>query len=124
MNVAAAIEQVPTCATTWLRPIVARRFADLLLFGVTSAALAFRFLQAPAFRLVDWIYVLQHLLVLGIALTRPEPSVADNSVQSNIAVGVAYVYPMHRLSACRGGLAWHSGRKEELFWLHSLRSAV
>jgi Putative protein-S-isoprenylcysteine methyltransferase len=73
--------------------IVERRFADLLLLCVTSAALALLCLLTPRFGLVGWIYVLQHLLVLGFAFTRSEPLVADYSVLSNIAVGVAYICP-------------------------------
>ena len=43
--------------------------------------------------MVDWIYVLQHLIVLGIALTRDAPKARDYSLGSSIAVGVAYIYP-------------------------------
>jgi len=50
-----------------------RRFADFLLFGVTATEFVLLFILTPAFTIVDWIYVLQHLLVLGIALTRPHP---------------------------------------------------
>ena len=70
-----------------------RRFADLLLFCVTSAELVILFLLTPTFTITDWIYVLQHFIVLGIALTRPQPKVRDYSVASSVAVGVAYVYP-------------------------------
>ena len=70
-----------------------RRFADLLLFCVTITELIFLFLLTPTFTITDWIYVLQHLIVLGIALTRPRPRVRDYSVASSIAVGAAYLYP-------------------------------
>jgi protein-S-isoprenylcysteine O-methyltransferase Ste14 len=70
-----------------------RRFADLLLFCVTSAELVILLLLTPTFTITDWIYVLQHFIVLGIALTRPQPKVRDYSVASSVAVGVAYVYP-------------------------------
>jgi len=70
-----------------------RRFADLLLFCVTLAELVILFLLTPTFTLTDWIYVLQHVIVLGIALTRPRPKVRDYSLASSMAVGVAYVYP-------------------------------
>ena len=70
-----------------------RRFADLLLFCVTSTELVILFLLTPTFTITDWIYVVQHLIVLGIALTRPHPQVWDYSVASSMAVGVAYVYP-------------------------------
>jgi len=70
-----------------------RRFADLLLFCVTVAELGLLFVLTPTFTITDWIYVLQHFIVLGIALTRPRPRVRDYSIAASIAVGVAYVYP-------------------------------
>jgi protein-S-isoprenylcysteine O-methyltransferase Ste14 len=70
-----------------------RRFADLLLFCVTSTELVILFLLTPTFTITDWIYVLQHLIVLGIALTRRHPKLWDYSIASSIAVGTAYVYP-------------------------------
>ncbi len=70
-----------------------RRFPDLLLFGVTSIELVILFFLTPTFTITDWIYVLQHLIVLGIALTRPQPKVWDYSLASSIAVGIAYAYP-------------------------------
>ena len=70
-----------------------RRFADLLLFCVTSAELVILFLLTPTFTITDWIYVLQHFIVLGIALTRPHPKVRDYSIASSVAVGIAYAYP-------------------------------
>src|SRR6478672_7624100 len=70
-----------------------RRFADFLLFCVTLTELVILFLLTPTFTITDWIYVLQHLIVLGIALTRRYPKVRDYSVASSVAVGVAYVYP-------------------------------
>jgi protein-S-isoprenylcysteine O-methyltransferase Ste14 len=53
----------------------------------------FLFLLTPTVGIVGWLYVLQHLIVLGMALTRREALVTDYSVPSNIAVGVAYVCP-------------------------------
>jgi protein-S-isoprenylcysteine O-methyltransferase Ste14 len=73
--------------------IFERRFADLLLFCVTSTELVILFLLTPTFTITDWIYVLQHFIVLGIALTRPQPKVRDYSIASSMAVGAAYVYP-------------------------------
>ena len=70
-----------------------RRFADLLLFCVTSTELVILFLLTPTFTITDWIYVLQHFIVLGIALTRPRPKVWDYSIASSVAVGIAYAYP-------------------------------
>jgi protein-S-isoprenylcysteine O-methyltransferase Ste14 len=93
-------------------PIFGRRFADLLLFGVTAAALVALFLLTPTLGIVGWLYVLQHLVVLGIALTRPEPSLADCSVLSNIAVGVAYLCPYAQVICLYwwpGKVAWPEG---------------
>jgi protein-S-isoprenylcysteine O-methyltransferase Ste14 len=70
-----------------------RRFADLLLFCVTATELVILFLLTPTFTITDWIYVLQHFIVLGIALTRPQPKVRDYSLASSMAVGAAYAYP-------------------------------
>jgi protein-S-isoprenylcysteine O-methyltransferase Ste14 len=70
-----------------------RRFADLLLFCVTAIELVILFLLTPTFTITDWIYVLQHFIVLVIALTRPQPKVRDYSIASSMAVGVAYTYP-------------------------------
>lgn len=68
-------------------------FADLLLLSVTSVELALLVYLTPTFTLVDWIYISQHLLVLGIALTRRAPTAQDRSVASGVAVLVAYAYP-------------------------------
>jgi protein-S-isoprenylcysteine O-methyltransferase Ste14 len=70
-----------------------RRFADLLLFCVTVAELCLLFVLTPTFTITDWIYVLQHFIVLSIAVTRPRPRVWDYSIASSIAVGIAYTYP-------------------------------
>jgi protein-S-isoprenylcysteine O-methyltransferase Ste14 len=81
---------------------VARRtVADVLLFGVTLAELALLFVLSPTFGLVDWIYLSQHLLVLGIALTRPAPAAQDRSVASSAAVLVAYAYPYAQVAYLR-----------------------
>src|SRR5207244_12845242 len=83
-----------------------RRFADLLLFCVTSTELAILFLLTPTFTITDWIYVLQHLIVLGIALTRRHPKVRDYSIASSVAVGTAYVYPYAQVIYLRWS-SWH-----------------
>ena len=70
-----------------------RRSADFLLFIVTSAELGILFVLTPAFTITDWIYVLQHVIVLGIALTRHPPMLQDHSLRSSAAVFVAYTYP-------------------------------
>jgi protein-S-isoprenylcysteine O-methyltransferase Ste14 len=86
-----------------------RRFADLLLFCVTSTELVILFLLTSTFTITDWIYVLQHFIVLGIALTRPHAKVWDYSITSSVAVGVAYVYPYAQVIYLRwspGYVAW------------------
>jgi len=90
--------------------IFERRFADLLLFGVTSTELVILFLLTPTFTITDWIYVLQHFIVLGIALTRPQPKVRDYSIASSIAVAVAYAYPYAQVIYLR----WSPGRLASL----------
>jgi protein-S-isoprenylcysteine O-methyltransferase Ste14 len=89
--------------------ISGRRLGDFLLFGVTSAELALLFFLTPTFTIVDWIYVLQHLLVLGIALTRRPPKVQDISLPSSASVVVAYAYPYAQVVYLRwvpGEPAW------------------
>jgi protein-S-isoprenylcysteine O-methyltransferase Ste14 len=86
-----------------------RRFADLLLFCVTSTELVILFLLTPTFTITDWIYVLQHFIVLGIALTRRRPQVWDYSIVSSMAVGIAYAYPYAQVIYLRwspGHVAW------------------
>ena len=70
-----------------------RRLADLLLFTVTSAEMAMLVLQTPTFTLIDWIYVSQHLIVLGIAFARHAPQTRDYSFPTSTAVAVSYAYP-------------------------------
>lgn len=86
-----------------------RSFGDLLLFGVTSVELALLFVLTPTFTLTDWIYVVQNLMVLGIALTRRTPGVRDRSLLTSAAVGVAYTYPYGQMLYLRwmpGDPAW------------------
>ena len=92
--------------------VFGRRFANLLLFCVTSAELVILFLLTPTFTIADWIYVLQHLIVLGIAVTRYHPKVWDYSIASSMAVGAAYVYPYAQVIYLRwspGYVAWPAG---------------
>jgi protein-S-isoprenylcysteine O-methyltransferase Ste14 len=89
-----------------------RRLGDFLLFGVTSAELVVLFFLTSAFSIADWIYVSQHLLVLGIALTRPPPDVQDRSLLSSTAVVVSYAYPYAQvvyLDWVPGNAGWPSG---------------
>jgi protein-S-isoprenylcysteine O-methyltransferase Ste14 len=86
-----------------------RKFADFLLFGVTSVELAILFFLTPAFTIIDWIYILQHLMVLIIALTRRPPEMQDRSMASNAAVFTAYTYPYAQilyLNYIPGNPAW------------------
>src|SRR5215468_5213551 len=73
--------------------VSARTPADLLLFGVTVVELGILLWTTPAFGIADWIYVSQHLLVLGFALTRAAPRAQDRSTLSAAAVAVSYAYP-------------------------------
>ena len=89
-----------------------RRFADLLLFCVTLTELVILFRLTPTFGVADWIYVLQHLIVLGIALARPRPRVRDYSMPTSIAVAISYTYPYAQVICLRwlpGEETWHAG---------------
>ena len=101
---------------TWGRSHISgmsrRRLGDFLLFGVTSAELVLLFFLTSNFTIADWIYVSQHLLVLGIALTRPPPDAQEHSLLSSTAVVVSYAYPyaqMVYLDWVPGNPAWPSG---------------
>jgi protein-S-isoprenylcysteine O-methyltransferase Ste14 len=78
-----------------------RTFADVLLLGVTVGELALLLALTPTFETQDWIYVLQHVLVLAIALTRGAPRAQDRSLPSNTAVFVAYTYPYAQVAYVR-----------------------
>jgi protein-S-isoprenylcysteine O-methyltransferase Ste14 len=81
--------------------MLGRRLADLLLFCVTATELVILFLLTPRFTIADWIYVLQHLVVLGIAFTRPNPTARDYSIASSTAVIIAYAYPYAQVICLR-----------------------
>jgi len=110
------VASLPGSRMAWRRPPVSglsrRRLGDFLLFGVTSAELVLLFFLTPTFTIADWVYVSQHLLVLGIALTRPRPKGHDRSFLSSIAVIVAYAYPYAQVAYLRwvpGNSAWPGG---------------
>jgi protein-S-isoprenylcysteine O-methyltransferase Ste14 len=89
-----------------------RRFADFLLFSVTLAELAFLVRFTPTFTFLDWIYISQHLLVLGIAFTRRPPAAQDHSLIASAAVIGAYAYPYAQMSFLEwmpGEPGWPSG---------------
>jgi protein-S-isoprenylcysteine O-methyltransferase Ste14 len=101
---------------TWMRlhvpGISRRRLGDFLLFGVTSAELVLLFFLTSTFTIADWIYVSQHLLVLGIALTRPPPAVQDRLLLSSIAVVVSFAYSYAQVAYLRwvpGNALWPAG---------------
>ena len=97
---------------SYVSGISRRRLGDFLLFGVTSAELALLFFLTSTFTIADWFYVSQHLLVLGIALTRPPPEVQDHSLLSSTAVVVSYAYPYAQMAYLRwvpGNPAWPAG---------------
>jgi len=92
--------------------ISGRRLGDVVLSGVTSAELVLLLFLTSTFAIADWIYVSGHLLVLGIALTRPPPEVQDHSLFSSTAVVVAYAYPYAEVVYLRwvpGNPAWPAG---------------
>lgn len=89
-----------------------RNWGDLLLFGVTAVEFCILIFLTPTFEAVDWIYLLQHLMVLGIALSRSAPLVQDRSLGANVAVVVAYAYPYAQIAYLRwvpGQSTWPEG---------------
>jgi protein-S-isoprenylcysteine O-methyltransferase Ste14 len=96
------IEALPT-------GIAGRQPSDLLLFGVTAAEMMILVHLTPAFTTVDWTYVLQHLLVLVIALTRRPPSARDASLLTSLSVAVSFTYTYAQVIYLRwedGYAAW------------------
>jgi protein-S-isoprenylcysteine O-methyltransferase Ste14 len=89
-----------------------RSVGDLVLIGVTLVELVLLFRLTPTFTITDWIYVLQHLLVLGVALTRRAPERQDRSLSSNASIVVVYAYPYGQLVYLRwvpGDAPWPEG---------------
>src|SRR5215475_9911990 len=79
--------------STIRQALLRRTCGDVMLCGVTLAELSLLVLATPTFTALDWIYVLQHVIVLGVALTRPPPSAQDLSWLATTACIVAYAYP-------------------------------
>ena len=75
------------------RGFLGRSFSDVLLFSVTGAELILLVAQTPDFGAVDYIYVVQHLMVLTAAITRGLPQAQDRSLPTYAAVAVSYAYP-------------------------------
>ena len=88
------------------------RHANLLLFAVTLVELVFLVRQTAALGTEDWIYVSQHVLVLGISLTRRRPVAQDQSWRASLAVVVSYSYPYAEviyLNSTDSHVAWPGG---------------
>jgi protein-S-isoprenylcysteine O-methyltransferase Ste14 len=89
-----------------------RRFADFLLFGVTAVELAIVVTLTPTFTVLDWIYVLEHTVVLGIALTRGAARAQDHSLLTSAVVLISYGYGYAQviyLGWVAGDSVWPSG---------------
>jgi protein-S-isoprenylcysteine O-methyltransferase Ste14 len=89
-----------------------RSVGDIVLFCVTAMELALLLPLTLTFSIADWIYALQHLLVLGIALTRRPPKIQDRSLPASVAVVVAYAYPYGQMLYLRwvpGDAVWREG---------------
>jgi len=86
-----------------------RSFSDVLLFAITAVELAVLVRLTPSLGMVDYVYVLQHLLVLAAALTRGLPQAQDRSLSTYAAVAVSYGYPYAQviyLDQVPGDAAW------------------
>jgi protein-S-isoprenylcysteine O-methyltransferase Ste14 len=92
--------------------VSSRRWSDVLLFSVTAIELGVLLILTPALALPDWIYVLQHVMVLVIALTRRSPAVTDHSFAVSAAVAISYAYPYAQviyLQRTPGSSLWPEG---------------
>jgi protein-S-isoprenylcysteine O-methyltransferase Ste14 len=86
-----------------------RTCGDIVLGAVTLAELGLLVFLTPTFTALDWIYVLQHGLVFGVALTRPLPRAQDRSWRVTMACLVSYAYPYAQIIYLRlvpGSSAW------------------
>jgi protein-S-isoprenylcysteine O-methyltransferase Ste14 len=70
-----------------------RTFNDVVLCSITLAELSFLVFMTPTFTVLEWIYVLQHVIVFGVALTRHPPRAQDHSWRVTMACLVSYAYP-------------------------------
>jgi protein-S-isoprenylcysteine O-methyltransferase Ste14 len=80
-----------------------------VLYGVTLAELSLLVSMTPTLTALDWIYVLQHVIVLGVALIRPAPRAQDRTWRAAMACLVAYAYPYAQVIYLRlvpGDPAW------------------
>jgi protein-S-isoprenylcysteine O-methyltransferase Ste14 len=70
-----------------------RHIADLVLFAFTGAEFVALFLLTPDFTIVEWVYIVENVFLLGIAFARHPPLLQDRSLSSAIAVAVSLTYP-------------------------------
>ena len=102
----------PAGATKRLTPlsqVIGGRRSNLLLFAVTFVELVVLLRLTTSFTIVDWIYLSQNVLVLGISLTRHRPVAQDRSWSASLAVAVSYSYPYAQviyLNSMPGYVAW------------------
>src|SRR5215831_6583184 len=93
-----------------IRQALSRRTCDdVMLGGITLAELSLLVFLTPTFTALDWIYVLQHVIVLGVALTRHPPRAQDHSWRVTMACLVSYAYPYAQilyLGIVPGAPAW------------------
>src|SRR5215471_14573277 len=97
--------RLSTIPQAWPR----RTFGDAMLSGITLAELSLLVFMTPTFTALDWIYVLQHVIVFGVALTRRPPRAQDFSWLATLACIVAYAYPYAQilyLGIVPGTSAW------------------
>jgi protein-S-isoprenylcysteine O-methyltransferase Ste14 len=83
--------------------------SNFLLFAVTLVELVVLLRLTTTFTVVDWIYLSQNILVLGISLTRRRPIAQDQSWPTSLAVAVSYSYPYAQviyLNSMPGYVAW------------------
>ncbi|HWF76385.1 MAG TPA: isoprenylcysteine carboxylmethyltransferase family protein [Caulobacteraceae bacterium] len=92
--------------------MISGRQANVLLFAVTVVELSILLQQTATFAAEDWIYLSQHILVLGISLARRDPVVVDQSWPTATAVIVSYAYPYAQVAYLNwsdGHVAWSDG---------------
>jgi protein-S-isoprenylcysteine O-methyltransferase Ste14 len=92
--------------------LISGRNANFLLFAVTLVELIILLQQVATFTPADWIYLSQHLLVLGISLTRRPAVTLDQSWSAAVAVVIAYGYPYAQviwLRSVEGHVVWPAG---------------
>ena len=83
-----------------------RRWSDVLLFSVTAIELGVLLILTPALTFPDWIYVLQHVMVLAIAVMRQSPALTDHSFGVSAAVAVSYAYPYAQVIYLQRTAGW------------------